>query len=101
VVKNRAIPSSWVGLAPGDVRTLDLAAAAKRGIIPIDRFRTDPGIVPGPGTVYHSSTYRALHAELKPEDMQLDTTGSRVGYYQALVWDSYGKDAYLAHCFSR
>ncbi|KAH6899278.1 hypothetical protein BKA70DRAFT_1437422 [Coprinopsis sp. MPI-PUGE-AT-0042] len=89
MVAGRHVPSTWVGLRPGDVKTLDFAAAVKRGIVPIDQFKTDGGVAPGPGTVYHSHKYQRLHAALKPEDMVYDTTGSLLGHYQALVWESY------------
>ncbi|KAH6894944.1 hypothetical protein BKA70DRAFT_1232283 [Coprinopsis sp. MPI-PUGE-AT-0042] len=62
----------------GDVRFLDLTAAVKRGIIPIDLYKTDPGVVPGPGTIFHSPMNRTLQEALvkKPEDLVLDTSGS-------------------------
>ncbi|KAH6911619.1 hypothetical protein BKA70DRAFT_1423359 [Coprinopsis sp. MPI-PUGE-AT-0042] len=69
----------------GDVRFLDLTAAVKRGIIPIELYRTDPGVVPGPGTIFHSPINRVLHEAMKPEDLVLDTSGSIGRKLEAVV----------------
>jgi hypothetical protein len=60
----------------GDARFMDLAAAVKRGIIPIHLYRTDDGVVPGPGTIYHSPIHRVLHETMRREDFVLNTSGS-------------------------
>ncbi|KAH6908700.1 hypothetical protein BKA70DRAFT_1222308 [Coprinopsis sp. MPI-PUGE-AT-0042] len=58
----------------------DLAWSAKRGVIPISEYRTDVGVVPGVGTVYHSHSARHLHEGLRPEDRVLCLDGSRPFY---------------------
>jgi hypothetical protein len=63
-------------LHSSDARFIDLAAAVKRGIIPIEYYRTDDGVVPGPGTIYHSPIYRVLHEAMRREDFALNTSGS-------------------------
>ncbi|KAH6901447.1 hypothetical protein BKA70DRAFT_1229940 [Coprinopsis sp. MPI-PUGE-AT-0042] len=78
VLFGQPILPAWKVLHPQDVRLVDMAAAVKRGILPIDTYRTDTGVAPGPGTVYHSPKYQRLHAALGPSDMVYDTTGSLI-----------------------
>ncbi|KAH6909382.1 hypothetical protein BKA70DRAFT_1222232 [Coprinopsis sp. MPI-PUGE-AT-0042] len=60
----------------GDVQLLNLAAAAKRGVMPITDYRTDTGVTPGPGTVYHSPRFMTLHRALTPAEMEYNPYGT-------------------------
>ncbi|KAH6907241.1 hypothetical protein BKA70DRAFT_1223600 [Coprinopsis sp. MPI-PUGE-AT-0042] len=59
-------------------RIQDCAALVKRGILPLSLYSTDPGVVPSPGTVYHSHLHHGKHKGLKPRDcaLNLDGTGA-------------------------